>query len=954
MIRGRGELAIGPPPGVTERVTAERVLVVAPHYDDEVLGCGGLLAQLSAAGARIEVLFLTDGSGAGEPGTGEAYGKRRAEEAERVATVLGVGALHHAGLPDGALDAHVEAAAHALEACLEQLRPDLVLAPSPLEVSSDHVAACRALHRVLGRSRLPEFAQQLRVLLYEVNHAMHPDLLVDVSAEVPRIEAAMACYASEQARHDYLGAALGLRRYRTLTLTPAVTHAEAYRRLEPADLALRSFAELSAALGGRARIESAREGPLVSVIVRTHDRPELLAEALASVAAGSYRSVEIVLVSDGGPPGAVPADYPLPVRRVDWIDRRGRAAAAQAGIEAAHGDYVAFLDDDDLFAPEHVDTLVALACSTGARVAYTDAAVGIYEVRPDGHRACVERRLPYSRDFDRDWLLVDNYIPFNTVLVERELLAKVGPVDEGLEVFEDWDLLIRLAAEVPFRHLPRVTCEYRHFRGATHHALAAGAMPAPDFLAARARILGKHWHSLDPPLLSRVVTKLREEAVQAGERLDAVTAELRRVSAMPPPPVPLESPAPPAPLETPATPVRRVAVLLANWDGREHLETCLQALSRQRDPGIPWDVWVFDNGSRDGSLEWLRREHPGVRVLASPVNVGFSAANNRLAEAAADADALAMINNDTRPREDWLAELVAALQAAPGDVAAVAGVLVDWSGERLDFGQGLLTFDGHAFQQDFRRPLAIARVPESGAELLFACAGNMLVRRSSFLEAGGFDERYFAYTEDVDLGWRLWSCGQRVLSAPRAVAAHRSSATSDRLGLYNRGFLFEKNAFLTAYKNYDSGLWERLMPAILLTLLSRTMAMAVANNPGGALLTIDPFGNGLQNGTPGLLERLLVRSGFGGSAPRLTDERTVAQLRALHWVLRRLDEAAEDRAAVQRRRRRPDDEIFERFPLHLVPTYPGDDELFRSPGFRAWLPEHPPLVFRTLSQVMEP
>jgi GT2 family glycosyltransferase len=158
------------------------------------------------------------------------------------------------------------------------------------------------------------------------------------------------------------------------------------------------------------------------------------------------------------------------------------------------------------------------------------------------------------------------------------------------------------------------------------------------------------------------------------------------------------------------TGLRRVSVAVVSWNGRRHLETLLPALAAQRDPGVPWEVLVFDNGSKDGTVEWLRREwgsggRPAVRVVASPVNVGFCAANNRLVEAA-EGDAVALLNNDTRPRPEWLAALVAALAGAPADVAAVSGMIVDWAGERLDFGRGVMTFDGHAFQLGFRRPLA--------------------------------------------------------------------------------------------------------------------------------------------------------------------------------------------------------------------------------------------------------
>lgn len=447
-------------------------------------------------------------------------------------------------------------------------------------------------------------------------------------------------------------------------------------------------------------------------------------------------------------------------------------------------------------------------------------------------------------------------------------------------------------------------------------------------------------------------------------------------------------------MSTPA----KVSVAILSWNGRQHLETCLAALAAQADPGVPWEVLVLDNGSTDGTAAWMRSrrfELPEVRLIESSVNLGFCGGNNRLV-AEASGDAVAFLNNDTRPASTWLAALVDAFSQAPDDVAAVSGKIVDWEGGRLDFGRGIVTFDGHAFQLDFRRPLAGARVPAAGEELAFACGGNMLIRRSSFLDAGGFDESYFAYLEDVDLGWRLWSGGERVIFAPEAVVHHRSSATSDLLGLYNRGFLFERNAFLTAYKNYEPGLWERVMPALLLTFLSRTQSMLAAN-PGGGSLTVDPYAGWIANtanpaassispsapsapsaSEPWTPARIFRRVGELGArealrratrkafpargpaavpsapaAPLLTDERTVAQLRALNYLLRHLDEAAAKREAVQRRRKRPDREILARFPLYLVPTYPGDAELFASPGFASWFPADLPIVRATLDEIME-
>jgi LmbE family N-acetylglucosaminyl deacetylase len=539
------------PPGWTERVHAASALVIAPHYDDEVLGCGGLVAQLTAAGAAVRALFLTDSSGGSEEiDDREAYSRLRREEAGRAAGILGLAGCDHLGLPDGSLSLYLDEAEQGIRRALLTLRPELVLVPSPLEVTPDHRAAFAAFHRLLVPLRdsdqgpAAEELRCLRVLLYEVNHPGYPDLLVDVTAQAGVLAAAMASYGSQEERHPYHSAGLGLRRFRTLSLSRAsgVELAEGYRRLLPEDFTTRSPAQLLRFLGGAPERLEVREGPKISVVVRTRDRPELLAEALGSLAEGHYRRAEVVLVNDGGAPPPVPDGFPLPVVRVDLTPEgnaegtaegnrgSGRAAAAQAGVAAATGDFVTFLDDDDLAAPEHLATLADMVEAAGVRVAYTDAAVALYELGAgtpeDSGWVCRERRLPYSRDFDPDVLLVDNYIPFNTLLIERDLFARVGPFDPALPFFEDWDFLIRLSAVTPFHHLARVTCEYRHFRGGVHHIFGERPRERSDFLEVKARVLAKHAGRLTPQAVARAVDTLRAELVNEREGWAGARREL--------------------------------------------------------------------------------------------------------------------------------------------------------------------------------------------------------------------------------------------------------------------------------------------------------------------------------------------------------------------------------------------------------------------------------------------
>jgi GT2 family glycosyltransferase len=425
---------------------------------------------------------------------------------------------------------------------------------------------------------------------------------------------------------------------------------------------------------------------------------------------------------------------------------------------------------------------------------------------------------------------------------------------------------------------------------------------------------------------------------------------------------------------------RKLSILVVSWNGKTHLETCLPAIQAQRDPGCAWELLLLDNGSRDGTAPWVRARHPWVRLTESPTNLGFAEANNRLA-ALASGDELLLLNNDTLPAPDWLAAMADASASAAPDVAAIAGRLLDWSGERLDFGYGIRTFDGHAFQLDHRRPVADARIPASGEELPFACGANMLVRRRSFLEAGGFDATYFAYLEDVDLGWRLWAGGERILATGEALVRHRASGTSDRVGPYLRGSLFERNALLTAWKNLDDELWPKLMPAILVTFLARIEAILVAGNPGAAeLLRYDPFtGQVLARGAStgevvrdrswvdqwrrlGPVEfvrraahwarrrllRIVARGGF-----ELAHPQALAHLRAASHFFGLLDVAAAARAKALQRRKRSERELCERFPLYLIPTYLGDEALFASPGFASLLPDRPALARATLAEVME-
>lgn len=350
---------------------------------------------------------------------------------------------------------------------------------------------------------------------------------------------------------------------------------------------------------------------------------------------------------------------------------------------------------------------------------------------------------------------------------------------------------------------------------------------------------------------------------------------------------------------------------------------------------------VVDNGSTDGSASAIASRHPEAKLFALTENRGFTGGLATALRASA-ARNVVFLNNDAVPEPGWLEELVRAIDSAPDDVVSVGGRIVDMSRKLIDFIGGVVTFDGHAFQEGFRKPLGSHAEPERGAEILFACGGNMISRRVPLLALGGFDEDYFAYLEDVDFGWRSWLSGYRHLYEPRSLVRHASSATSDRLGNIERGVLFERNALQTAIKNYATETLQQTAGAVFFAYLHRLHHYTTRRNAATEELRRPPFsGSAWSPPRRSLLSR--IRSRLFGPRPlaRLDDPLTAMQFRAFEWIVANQAHLAGKREAVQSRRRRSDEEIFRRFPLHFVPTYPGDEEMMRGPLFRLLRPGVP-------------
>lgn len=219
----------------------------------------------------------------------------------------------------------------------------------------------------------------------------------------------------------------------------------------------------------------------------------------------------------------------------------------------------------------------------------------------------------------------------------------------------------------------------------------------------------------------------------------------------------------------------KISVIIVNYNGGGFVQTAIDHLKTQL--LAPYEVIVVDNASEDGSVDALSLSGlANARIIRLDENVGFARANNLAAKEAAG-DWLALLNPDAFAEPEWLHELGEAVGRYPG-VSMFASAQLDATDPgRIDGAGDCYFVLGIPWRGGFQRPSC--EMPREG-ECFSPCGASAFIRKSLFLDAGGFDESYFCYCEDVDLGFRLRLLGERCVFLPRAVVHHHGSAISGR------------------------------------------------------------------------------------------------------------------------------------------------------------------------------
>lgn len=475
-----------------------QVLCLAPHPDDEVFGCGGLLALLAARGVQPVTLILTHGEQGGDQ-TATDLARQRMAESTQAARVLGLPPPLFEHFPDRGL-VYAQPLIDCLERAISAHQPTHLLVPALSEPHPDHQAL--ALAAVAAALR----TQTVRTLVfYEVGAPLHPNCYLDITPVATAKWQAVQAFASQLGVQAYAEHAQAFASLRAYGMPAPCTAAEAYYQVP-----LSSLRELgpAAALPYWPLVRTQqhlatepRQLPLVSVLIRSMDRAQL-PQAIASVAAQTYPHIEIILLNASGHPHSPPGYPPqrLALRLIDPPPDTpsstapcGRARAANLALQACSGDLALFLDDDDLLQAHHIERLVQ-------QLAERSAAIAAYAgVRVETHDGVFVRN--YDIPWSRERLAGINFLPIHAVLFRvQPVRAAQARFDEELPVLEDWDFWCQIARLGDMVHCPGVSAVYRQGYGQS------------DLGNPESNNYWKHWHHR---LLQRSIAQNPPETTSA-------------------------------------------------------------------------------------------------------------------------------------------------------------------------------------------------------------------------------------------------------------------------------------------------------------------------------------------------------------------------------------------------------------------------------------------------------
>ena len=263
-----------------------------------------------------------------------------------------------------------------------------------------------------------------------------------------------------------------------------------------------------------------------------------------------------------------------------------------------------------------------------------------------------------------------------------------------------------------------------------------------------------------------------------------------------------------------------VSVVLVNFRGTDDTLDAIAHLGRLDFPAEDLEIVVVENNSGDDSAARIRAHAPHVILVESRENLGFAGGSN-LGVHASSGEFVAFLNNDAKPDSGWVRAAVSRF-AESSSIGAVASRVLDWDGVLVDYVGSAMTWFGQGYKPLTAEPVPVE--PDHPKDVLFGTGAAMFVRRIVYDLLGGFDERYFMFFEDVDLGWRLNLLGWRFAYEPKSLAFHKHHASMKSFGSFKESYLLERNALYTQYKNLGDDALAKTFHATLALAVRRAVA----------------------------------------------------------------------------------------------------------------------------------
>lgn len=283
----------------------------------------------------------------------------------------------------------------------------------------------------------------------------------------------------------------------------------------------------------------------------------------------------------------------------------------------------------------------------------------------------------------------------------------------------------------------------------------------------------------------------------------------------------------------------KISLIIVNYNGLKYLKDCFNSVKKISYPFDKIETIMVDNASNDGSVDYIRKNYPWVRVLELDKNYGFAKANNIGVENA-NGEYVVFLNNDTVVTPDWLSKLVDMMEK-DRDIGVAGGKLLflDTPG-KIDSAGGDIVFNGRGYDIGFLDDDA-EKYNIAGSRGC-VCAAAMMVRREEFLAFGGFDEDYFMYFEDVDLCWRYWLYGKKVMYVPLSVVYHKYGGISGKFRHAPlRVFYGTRNSLFNIIKNYEAHNIPFAFFFPLLYHIFKTLYFLIRLNVKSALLIVKAY-----------------------------------------------------------------------------------------------------------------